>query len=644
MGLMDQLYSRDFPILKMLMHNRGKEYVTSISLAQTGDCTSRTVKEDMKRLSKLLGESDICTIDSEKSKGYKISVRNEERYARFEKMVEVYHKFYGNNNQESYNRKIILFKLLLTKNVLSMDELSDLLFINRTTLYKEFNEVKIVLNSWKINTVSSNKGIEMTNVDEYRYRLLMVDASMDLYYNLQGFEEYNQALGVDRDKVRLYRNLVIGYLRKKSYVVKDYDAHTLHLYMYFSMIQLSKGKEIETVPKQYEALRYAKEYEMARELFGLFAAFPVREEELLALAALLKVSRDIDLKSVKDKEYLDRSLLEEARQVFKEAIRSCENTCMAEMFEEDIFVEYEKEFIVIFMKMLVDINYGFPDAIRMIHNTESVLNLSEISIEISRNIICFLIGKYHREIYGLSYKVLPYLIDCLLLKTKRQEKKKTIALCSAFGRTIAEVEKDRLLCAYPNEIERIDVFIFYEVKKEDLQQYDLVILDQKILSKPLSVPALYYEFSHPPAALPFLSIEKGDDQLLDRFSRMTKTVKGLNALNVIQFLKTISLIHAKEGEEEKLFTRLRQKQQIFSYDKEVMFCFLDLNLCKREVIEVYELNSFAKYAFVIVAGKLNKGERETLDRFIDLWKKDEEKVQALFQDKEKAYRDMHTGK
>lgn len=640
MGLMDQLYSRDFPILKMLMQNCGKGYVTSRSLAQIGDCTSRTIKEDMKRLSKLLGESDICTICSEKSKGYRISVMNEERYIRFEKMVALYHKFYGNNNQESYNRKVILFKLLLVKGVLSMDELSDLLFINKTTLYREFNEVKMILNSWGINTLSSNKGIEMSNVDEYRYRLLMVDASVDLYYGLGGFEEYNQALGVDKEEVRFYRRQVIGYLREKSYVVRDYDAHTLHLYLYFSTMRLNQGKTIRIVPTAYDSLKGAKEYDMARELFGLFTGLAVGEEELLALAALLKVSKDIDLKSVKDEGYIDRSLMEEARQMLEEALQSCQSTCMAELFGDDIFAAYENDFISIFMKLITDISYGFPGAIRMIHNTEGELDLSETAMELSRNIICFLAERYETEIYGLSYLVLPYLIDCLLLRVTVPEEKKKIALCSCCGRMIAEAEKDRLLCQDANAIESIDVFSFYEVRKEDPEKYDLVIMDRRILSEPLPVPTLYYEFSHPPASLSVMLMEKDQLRWIERFSAITRTVRDLDAVNVVQFLKTISLIQAREGKEEELFHQLKQKHQIFGYDGEVMFCFPDRALCKREVIEVYELNSFARYAFVIVIDRLGRKERALLDHFIAIWKKEEEKIKALFQDKESAYRSL----
>lgn len=617
------------------MHHDEDCYVTSSYLANMMGKTSRTIKNDIKRLNQLLEEWKVAKIISIKGKGYKIISLNNETYAVLCNAVQMYNEYYANQEKTYYQRKLHILKLFLTNFEMTFDELTEKLFINNTSLIQHLREVKQQLNSWGIEMYSSSKKIGITNYNEFNYRLLAADLSIDYFYHIDKFDmiELTESLVGNKDYYKSVRKKVLDYLREIDYVLLDNEANALPLYICVAQKRINSNhlisESLHTYLKQY------KEFEIARNLFAMNQIECSNEAEILSLASVLICMRDFDITSLKDHNYIYDNLLNECRSLYSYIIENIEGSLWDFVINTNTFKQNQDNFISIIMKIVVNVKYGNSKAIKLIQN-QSVTHyeFSQFAIEMSRIMLYFIQKKYRCPINGLNFLEVIYFIDYILSEICEYSKKR-IALCSYLGRTFANQERKRLLNKFEDYIESIKIFNFYEIRKEKFENYDLIINDRDVFINKYPLPCISYDFlDENRDAYIFKEIfdKRVSENLAFQLTRITKTISDVVYTNILYFFKTLSLVYAKKGKEEDMFSILKAKHMIIPYDdkEEVLFIFIDSSLSESEFIDIYQVKEFAKYAFVICLKNICHNDLEIINKMMSEIKKDEKYVKEIY--------------
>lgn len=649
MRLIDQFDSKDLHILKIFItHCQEKETcITSDYLSEITGRTSRIIKDDIKRISQLLERWNVAKIISKKGEGYRILPLEPEIYQRFSKTIQTYSEFYGRQNLDVFKRRIFLLKILLADGQIVMDKLSDMLFINKTTLYKEMKEVKAMLTSWGVCTRSSSRGIEIINCEEPVYRMLVIDVSQDFLYETSSFEGLGLLIGsiesliVSKEEYMKIRTPLLNYLREIDFVVSDYHANALALYVCIMKRRLAQGKEIRELSEKYAALEKTREYGIAENIFEITETKGAAKEEILFLTALLLCSRDYCVYSDKDAAYIEPELLRECEDLYQYVITSIEkvgNGFWSRIIYSESFREKKEAFLSVFMRILVNLKYGYSGTSKLLHVFEAAMyDFSQIAIEISRLMLYFIQKRYGVRICGRDFPMLICLVEGILSQLCLYSEKKRIAVCSYLGRVIAHQEAGYLTEQFGAYIASVKIFNLYEIRKENFADYDLIISDRDILINRYPIPCVYYDFmdqekkSH---ILKKVFTETISHEFVDKLTAITRIIPDVISTNMQHFFKALSLIYGHDGTEEVIFEFLMTKDKILGYGKNpVIFIFLEYPLCGKEFVDVYRVGGFARYAFVVSLSQvLDVHEIKMISMIFDQFLKRADYVKGLFSD------------
>lgn len=142
----DSLSQRQIDIIEFLL--RQNEVCPSSIIAEEVNCSEKTVRTEIGFLKNYL--SDIAQITMQKSKGFSLQVNDVEK---LNSILFRYHKFY---DYRSDRIKHIVRVLLERKDYITIQELSDQLFVSKSTLQKSLTEVKELLESYNLKIESKS--------------------------------------------------------------------------------------------------------------------------------------------------------------------------------------------------------------------------------------------------------------------------------------------------------------------------------------------------------------------------------------------------------------------------------------------------------------------------------------------------------
>lgn len=228
---------RQKKILSLLLNS--DHYFKSDYIAEELEVSKKTVQRDIKNINVLLTELETSKIESSRGKGYIIPLDSK-------KSIQFIFKDYEDkdalipNMQQSRIEWIIrkLAVLSMEEKEYTLEKFADELFVSLTTLKKDMNSVKEVLQSYSIHLAKvSNKGLRLKG-EEKNIRQLIVD-----YLVLEQSE-----LHLDKifsmsytDKVSV-EEIVIRNIRKYHIPITDIGFRNLiiHVEIAISRLKLQK--------------------------------------------------------------------------------------------------------------------------------------------------------------------------------------------------------------------------------------------------------------------------------------------------------------------------------------------------------------------------------------------------------------------
>lgn len=163
----------------------------------------------------------------------------------------------------------------------------------------------------------------------------------------------------------------------------------------------------------------------------------------------------------------------------------------------------------------------------------------------------------------------------------------------------------------------------------------MIINDRDVFINKYPLPCISYDFlDENRDAYIFKEIfdKRVSENLAFQLTRITKAISDVVYTNILYFFKTLSLVYAKKGKEEDMFSILKAKHMIIPYDdkEEVLFIFIDSSLSESEFIDIYQVKEFAKYAFVICLKNICHNDLEIINKMMSEIKKDEKYVKEIY--------------
>ncbi len=263
-------------ILELIL--KSNNYVSVDFIAEELKVSNKTIRNDLSKIEELVIEAGLRLI---KKPGVGITV-----YGLEEKKLELINKIKnGIKYIEPYSPEdrvnYILKVLFMSKNSVKIKELSESLYVSRTTLQKDLEKVQDWLSKFNLKLLKkTNYGIEITgNEEDWRKSIACLLASNKGYDELKEllYDEYEGKIDyrsisklkelIDID-YRLLEKIVTAAEAKLKFKFSDDAFVSLIMHIAIAIKRLKEEKDIRLSDDMLNSLKENEEYEIAKQIAG----------------------------------------------------------------------------------------------------------------------------------------------------------------------------------------------------------------------------------------------------------------------------------------------------------------------------------------------------------------------------------------
>ncbi len=239
------LTSTQIHILNDLLN--AKDPISSQFLANGLGISSKTIRKCIDEMQPVL-KTNGAMIDIKPGSGYKLIIQDEEAFDEFKQVEQI-----GKRNRSSFpiheDRAHLVVRYLLThKEKISIEDLCDLLYINRTSAKKILSKAREILAQFDLKAVfQSKKGLVVVGQEKdirlclvYEYSYFMTS------YHFHGQEEYKDIIGMNDPYFNEVEDLIISLQNNfEEYNLSSYSVMYIARIIIVSRNRNSLGHELE---------------------------------------------------------------------------------------------------------------------------------------------------------------------------------------------------------------------------------------------------------------------------------------------------------------------------------------------------------------------------------------------------------------
>ena len=515
---MSVVTKRQLNLLQVFMDSN--RYLTGQKLSQLLNVSSKTIRNEIKILNQLM--NNFALIQSIPSHGYQISIFDDDLFnCWIDKVSKQWSYFIPTNPLE--RAYYILGLMLESQEFIKIDDISDILFIDRTSVSRSLKYIRERLNDFDLKIVQkTGKGLKIEG-EEFRYRLCMAE------YIYHKIGMLSTKIGEDHEFIDELRKVIFNDgITMPQRVFQNF---IIHIQVQLNRIQrkcyiLFHDNEIEKMKMEYEFLVAKDVSKVINKYFHI--ELSVEEQCYLAIHILGKKSNSTS------------------------AIESCINDQLKE--EIDIIVE----------KMLNQVkkvfNIDFHNDMYLRKALGIHINPMENRLKFntySRNPLIYVIKENYTLAYILSmeawlaiYNNADYInvedeigyiaihFQYALERRKRNIAKKRVLLINEYNVAMSELLSFSILKRYKDSLVIEKTISAGELSKYHLESYDYIITTVP-LDESLDIPVIRI---HP-------IITTHDFEVLNKYFRQ------INEYKLSDFLK----------KEDTYFIDCETKDDVISY-------------------------------------------------------------------------------
>lgn len=655
--------NRHLTILSVLI-KKGDEYCSSDFLAQKAMVSVRTVKSDIPVLNQLLKEDGSARIESLKSKGYRLIPADQKKYDALCETVSVYRILFRSQSIEKANRGLFILQKLLAEEAVKIDDLADSLFVSRSALKEDMSWVTDFIRSFHLELYSvPGKGL-MVRGREQDIRSAMLEVICSQYHDIEFM--YPVDSFYDWFHTEWYEDIrheILKLIRESEISITDIGGKKLAVYLCLCGNRTMKGHPLSFAGEEAEELKKLYEYSLAGEIFALPAVsgnVSPDENEILNVARMLRVIRDVNLKSENDRRTTEPEIIERSREMLEDFRKQMKKRNSFRFFQSEEFLQAGDEFASVLVRILNQYAYDYTDQKRMVTYTEMEENhYSPLALEFTR-----IFAEYIRDSLGCSIAVsdvraISGIFHYLLSRIPAAYRKQRLAVFSMEGRTVAEMMKQELLRMFGPFIEKADIFNLYEMRRIDFADYDAAVASWNVA---------YYVYPVPLVVYTGADIGKDRDRLfsdllmkgypLQPLQDLKACVRIFQDVRIGNYMDLIRLLGSRFGRDivhagmivSKTVNRFRSASY-YNPSSGISMIFLDYEDTGRELFDLYVPentvfwgNSLEIRCFVVIALRPGKdlSYAGIMHRFLARVSGSREDIRKILSDPQKGLEEIYT--
>ncbi|MDK9868816.1 BglG family transcription antiterminator [Staphylococcus equorum] len=455
------------------MYNYSSTYISGEFIGKSLSVSPRTVRNDLKELNESEKEFGFY-IFSKKSVGYKLIIKNKEKFNLFLNDQYLKDELLNFNNQDSRVR-YIFSQLLVLDNYVKIDDLSERMFVSDTTIKKDLKMIREQLEKHDLNLITSPYHGLKIDGHEFQKRYAIAEFLLDPLSMDELF---------DSEEINVLKNKIIGIINRFNITIPDVKLENLvvHIYIYIALFRVEHKLIIKDEGNIFNG--YTKTSEDVNQFFK-------------QLVEMIECNFNIQLPT-KEKQYIWAHILTSGL--------TSENANIHENKELNMLIEH----ILRRIKQVFHLDLTDEEELRnnlSLHLSTSItrykykMNIrNPLLAEIKKNYpfsfdIALVGSKVIEEVYKIriSESEIGYLalhFELALKKPNNLDNKINTTIVCASGLASSQLIKYKLIENFSNEITTTNSLQLYELSEHKLQGTDLIISTIP-LEKDFSVPVIY---------------------------------------------------------------------------------------------------------------------------------------------------------
>ena len=284
-----RVYNRKLKILKELVEC--DDFLTSEFLSQKIKVSSRTIRDDVKRLGIDLEKENIEVL-SISSKGYRIQNKDKDKALNYylRRIEETRQAPTFPKNRIFYITKTILF----AKKLVSIDELANRLIVSASTIEKDLVLVEKWLASQNVDLVKKSlAGIRVSGAEiARRYAMVNCLLEQQSQHRRDLLDDLTDVIAADKfDQIV---GIIDNVQNINGFYLSDHDYKYLCIYLSIALMRISDGKMVAVLGEDIEKVKLTPEYkfasQMGEEIQGITGADFTQDEVISVAQYLLQVN------------------------------------------------------------------------------------------------------------------------------------------------------------------------------------------------------------------------------------------------------------------------------------------------------------------------------------------------------------------
>ncbi|WP_343838173.1 BglG family transcription antiterminator [Salinibacillus aidingensis] len=252
-------------ILRELMASHSP--LTGKYLANINQVSSRTTREDIKKLNEILSEHG-SSINSVMGKGYELTIHHENKFLQYLDS-ELSDNAYENNNipRSREDRIVYLIKrLLLSEGYVKLEDLADEIYVSKSTIQNDLKDVKKILSEYEISLEARpNYGLKIQG-SELKLRFCMSEYVFDHSDERKDYiqEFYNSAFS--KKELDAILSIILNQLNTHKITLSDIAINNLLIHIAIAYKRIQSGYKVNFYQTDVNQLVDKYEYRVAKQI------------------------------------------------------------------------------------------------------------------------------------------------------------------------------------------------------------------------------------------------------------------------------------------------------------------------------------------------------------------------------------------
>lgn len=462
-----------------------KKPITSKELSITAQVSSRTIRNDINELNKIL-LTNGAYIKSTRGIGFELEILNSDRFKEFLRQITESTNTVKNNIPNTPEDRVhyIVRKLLLRNDFIKLDEIADDLYISKSTLQNDLNEVKKIFKNFNLEVVSKPyHGIKVIG-EEINFRFCLSeylfdrkDSTVDVYKKIDVI--------LPKEEMKMIHEIILEEIKANDIEISDLTLNNLCIHFAIACKRIREKKYIMFASDHLKGLNATKEYEVAKKIvkkieYALDVNFPEAEIayitiHLLGTKNIAKINgNDHNLELIIDADLKEtvKEMLTEIDRHYKLHLREDHELFYALALHIKTTINRLKYGMNIRNPMLDEIKTNYPVAFDAAILASNIIK-KKMNLHINED-----------EIGNIALH-----ISVALQRQKIEIDIKRCIIVCASGFESSMLLKYKLQTMYPFELEIVDTISYYCLKEISLGNIDFIITTVPIKQN-LPVPVI----------------------------------------------------------------------------------------------------------------------------------------------------------